>query len=143
MTDHDHFDGRCPSCGSECSCTLSSRVIELESVGASLGVAAAGEVARLRADLEAATRERDDYKRHFEACDRARRILLENRFRVRAALEGTPENVRALAVVLAVSFYGEDMSTDPADGWDDDARCALTALRERCFGAESKEESGG
>jgi len=57
--------------------------------------------------------------------------------RVRAALEGTPENLDAIGHVIATryhqltTFYGQ-------------ANAVLTALRERCFGdAESKEGFDG
>jgi len=127
----------------------------------------ASEVARLRAELAEATRERDEARAALEqervrlaGCLTAvegwgvydelrakpdaygwslpyqKTLELRRAYdRVRAALEGTPENLDAIGHVIATryhqltSFYGQ-------------ANAVLTALRERCFGAAPTGDEG-
>jgi hypothetical protein len=114
------------------------------------------EMAALRAECVRLREERDATRAGHQWEMGQRAACLEQLARVRAALEGTPESIKAVARVLYDDVVRwarnrrinvPDFAAADWEGRDEfavSATAILTALRERCFGdAESKEESRG
>jgi hypothetical protein len=78
----------------------------------------------------------DALKAHVEACPQHPMSQLKTALaRVRAALEGTTENVERVAWAMAAAEPSPEF--DKREWFMENARGFLTALRERCFGDES------